>query len=103
MQANTLVFMTSDQPESCYRLRLPLDSQRREFLPDELLRGRLAHVLVDQHLTSRSILHETGSHVNRVTDCTIGTANYATTGTRTRESLADADLHVCDEIHLQIA
>ena len=97
-----MVFLISDEPENCYRLRFPFDAQRREFLPDELFCRRFAHILIHQRLSGRGILHETGSHIDRVTNCTIRTAIYSTTSACPRESLTHADLHICDEIHLQI-
>src|SRR5687768_15692320 len=103
MKADSMALLTRDQPENCYRFRLPFDAQRREFLPDKLLCGRFAYILVDQRLTGRSVLHETGSYIDRVTNCTIGTAVHAATSACPCKSLAHANLHFCDEIHLQIA
>src|SRR5688572_32061124 len=102
MQADTMPFLAGDQPKDRDRLRFSLDQERWELLPGEVIHGRLANILIHQNLTQRGVLHETGSHIDSITYCAVGTAIYTTTGTSSRETLTDTNLNFTDEIHLQI-
>src|SRR5215213_4606504 len=99
MQADTMPFLAGDQSKDREWLRFSLHKERWEFLPGEVIHGRLANILIDQNLAQCGVLHETGSHIDSIAYCAVGTAIQATVGTSSREALTDTDLNFADEIH----